>query len=517
MKKSTKSNLETLAVAAFIFAATFIVLLKSPLNFWLRADAETDSSVYKTVAFMMSRGYMPYRDSFDHKGPLTYLVNLLGMQIDEYCGVWVLEFIAIFVTFAGIYKIARLRCGKIISCLCILISGVLLYDYFEGGNMVEEYAMPFIAISLYIFLDYFINRKISRLRLSVCGGCLGAVFLLRPNMISVWAVFAIAVLIDCISGHNATGSKELKGFKELKFFLPESGNPDKDNAVKKLVNFLIFFLLGFVVVITPIFIWLAVNGCFGAFIENYIQFNMVYSSAKGQGDKWNAGFYFANKTLIIFALLICAYLCVIKDRFLYGVYLVYLFVTLLFISMSGMPYAHYGMILVPAAAFPMAALFELAASETNGKTITLFLILYLAGGLALPKWFVTAGDLVNKYADRAADHHSDMVKGVCELVDENTTEDERISVYGNGDIIYLLSNRLHATRYSYQFPIGEVAPDIMDEYFEEMENELPPIVVIWQRQADERIENFLSGHDYTEISDRQPYDIGSTRVFMLDK
>lgn len=512
MEKTAKNKLEILSVAAFILAAAFIILLKSPLNFWIRADAETDSSVYKTVAFMMSKGYMPYRDSFDHKGPLTYLVNLLGMQIDGYCGVWVVEFAAISATFAGIYKIARLCCNRVFSCVCVLISGSLLYDYFEGGNMVEEYAMPFIAFSLYIFLDYFINRKISRLRLAVCGACLGAVFLLRPNMISVWVVFAVAVLIDCICRHNAAG---LKGFKEFKFFLPESSNHDKNIALKELGNFMIFFMLGFIAVITPIFIWLAVNGCFGAFIEDYIQFNMVYSSAKGQGDKWNAGFYFANKTLIIFALLICAYLCSIKDRFLYGVYLAYLFITLLFISMSGMPYAHYGMILVPALAFPMASLFALAHSEPNAKSLTLFITLYILGALALPKWFGAAGDMVNKYADRAADHHSDMVKGVCELIEENTTENERISVYGNGDIVYLISNRLHATGYSYQFPIGEIAPDIMDEYFEEMEEELPPIVVIWQRQADERIENFLSEHNYTEISDRQPYDIGSTRVFLI--
>ena len=99
------------------------------------------------------------------------------------------------------------------------------------------------------------------------------------------------------------------------------------------------------------------------------------------------------------------------------------------------------------------------------------------------------------------------------LIEENTSEDERISVYGNGDIIYIASNRLHATRYSYQFPIGEISPDIMDEYYEELENELPPIIVIWQMQADERIENFIYEHNYMEISGSQPYDLGKTRVF----
>lgn len=40
----------------------------------------------------------------------------------------------------------------------------------EGGNFTEEYAMPFILWSLYIFLDYFLNEKVSGLRILLCGG-----------------------------------------------------------------------------------------------------------------------------------------------------------------------------------------------------------------------------------------------------------------------------------------------------------------------------------------------------------
>ncbi len=483
---SKKEILQGAAVIIFIFMAAFVLLLKSPLNFWLRGDAETDSSVYKTVAYMMSKGYMPYRDSFDHKGPLTYLVNLVGMKFDAYCGVWVLEFIAVFATFAAVYKIARLKCNKIYSCLCVLISGGLLFDYFEGGNMVEEYAMPFIAISVYIFMDYFFNNKINRLRLALCGGSFAAVLMLRPNMISVWVVFAIAVLIDCI--------KKKKGVD--------------------LLNFIIFFLLGAALVVLPIVIWLAAKGCFGDFVEDYIQFNMLYSSVKGEGDKWNACFYFINKPLVTFAVIIAAYFCAVKERFIYGSYLAYLLVTIIFTAMSGQPYAHYGMVLVPAIALPMAALFGMTEIESANRTITLLLIMYVVGAVSMPKWFGSAGDLLNKYADRRSDHHSDMVKGVCELVETNTSPDERISVYGNGDIVYLVSDRLHATKYSYQFPIGEIEPDIMDDYFRQLEEELPPVVVIWERQADDRIESFLNENGYAEISGEASYDIGSSRVFL---
>ena len=78
------------------------------MHFWLDSDAGTDQSVFQTVALMMQKGYMPYLDSFDHKGPLIYLINYWGMMINKRHGIWIIEFIAIWITYAALYKIARL-------------------------------------------------------------------------------------------------------------------------------------------------------------------------------------------------------------------------------------------------------------------------------------------------------------------------------------------------------------------------------------------------------------------------
>ena len=42
----------------------------------------TDSSVFTYVAKVIIAGGMPYRDTFDHKGPLIYLIDACGMQLD---------------------------------------------------------------------------------------------------------------------------------------------------------------------------------------------------------------------------------------------------------------------------------------------------------------------------------------------------------------------------------------------------------------------------------------------------
>ena len=56
---------------------SFVFLFNSPLHPWIRGESTTDSSVFRTVAMMMRYGYMPYRDSFDHKGPLLYIIEFL--------------------------------------------------------------------------------------------------------------------------------------------------------------------------------------------------------------------------------------------------------------------------------------------------------------------------------------------------------------------------------------------------------------------------------------------------------
>lgn len=82
------------------------------------------------------------------------------------------------------------------------------------------------------------------------------------------------------------------------------------------------------------------------------------------------------------------------------------------------------------------------------------------------------------------------------MIDTLTESDDEISVYGNWDAVYVNSNRAHATRYSYQFPIGTVMPEIMEEYFEQLEKEQPYIIVVEHGRVDESIIDFLNDNEY---------------------
>ncbi len=475
------------------FLTAFVFLFNSPTNIWRTADIYKDSSVFKTVTIMMEHGFMPYKDSFDHKGPLLYLLNYIGNRFSDYRGIWFIELLFLTVTILLIFKIARLSTSVVPSIVVTFVSLSLLFKYFEGGNLTEEYAMAFIAVSLYIFLDYFLNDTVSAVRLCICGICFGAVLLLRPNMIAVWICFSIAVLVKAISE------------KKLYTIIPILG----------------WFVLGVLIIGLPVIVWLLKNGCLRSCWEAYILFNKRYMSAEGGRavfrTKWNSFFVFLNTSICLLAVFLQTYVCVVKKHLVDYAYLSCMVVSLLFICLSGRTYGHYGMTLVPLIAYPLCHLFVLfddVKARDTSKALKLIVCLYLLIAIVLPEWLPLLAEVPTIYSKRNNDQRSEVVKEIGAIVMANTSEDEEISVYGSWDIIYVVSNRMHATRYSYQYPIGSMFPDIMDDYMKELGEETPKIVVVEEKRYDERIRSFLEENHYSLYWSQKGDSTDGALVFM---
>ena len=452
IKANLKSVMPNSALLLGLFTVTFIFLIQSPLNvLLLNGNSETDSSVFRTIAMQMKEGMMPYRDSFDHKGPLLYIYNYLGVLIRQHRGIWVIEFISAFVTFYFMYKIARLKCDRLQAFLVLVVCIATLYGYFEGGNLTEEYALPFITISLYVFDDYFLNGRISKIRLGICGFGFGAVCMLRINMISVWIVFCCAVLLQSI---------QMKRMKELS-------------------RFLVWFLAGFGSIVLPISCWLFINNAFIDFIKDYFVFNIMYtreSSGVTPLGKYNSFSFFLNNIYVLTAFVIVCCICKEKKLF-HRAYLMYEIVTLLMLSMSGVPHPHYGMVLVPIFIYPFSML--MSRENMKQRSWILAFCLYLAVVQVIPTWIgganKTMGYLLNENKTR---ERTDTVGKVCAYIKENSDEEDRIIVWGNWNIIYIQGERLPASRYSYQSTIGRVDKMLLTDFFEEINKTMPWMIVI---------------------------------------
>lgn len=416
-----------------------------------------DTGVYIYIAKEILEGRMPYRDVFDHKGPLIYLFDALGLLINDKFGIWLVELIFIFVTFLFAYKIARLlKCNRLSSCIVVTIGIFALLNYFQGGNLTEEYACVFITASLYYFLYFFINGTIEKLQIALTGISFAAVCMLRANMIACWIVMFSGVLIECVK------------FKRSQFTV-------------RLVG---WFLTGALFVFVPILAWLFFNDSLKPFIEDYIIFNFIYSSSTLTSSKFEAFLAFITTLPMLLSVLVLSYFCVKQNKQEDWLCMTALLLSVVLASMSGRQYGHYGMVFYPFIIYVISRLFNEALSSVVKTSfyvkyeLVLFLLLCCILGCIffLTRSMFFAGylnslvnPLKNDYIERK--RISDIVKSV-------TEKDDKISVVGNENSLYLLSNRKSASKYSYQFPIVDAEYDIWKEYFNEIRKSSVKVIVL---------------------------------------
>lgn len=477
-----KSKIKQISLKVFILfmlvMMAFIVVMQSSNTIWHMGDSYTDSSVFKYVACEMTHGRMPYRDTFDHKGPLVYWINILGMALDYWRGIYVVEWVVLIITFFFMYKCARIYCKPLLAILSVFITVGCLFKYYEWGNLVEEYALPFIAIATYIFLDFFQNNKRTYFRIGICGLCFGAICLLRPNMAALWPVMCIGALIKLIL------NKQIK---------------------KELLPCMASFLAGITIILLPTLLWLVGNNAYSDFIHAYWEYNGLYSIVLSEAHSRKDAFLFYLKDpMMLISLSIIAFLCAWKKREIDYCYLIYLFLSVGLISMSGKISMHYGMILVPLMIYPVAGLLgEIQNSRNREKSVRKILELACSCivfvSLVRTAWLNALQNTASQYQDIGKDFISREVRQISDIIQENSSESDEITVCGNWDEVYLLSGRLSASKYSYQ-TVCSIDIDMENEYFSDLEQNKPKLIVLRNDfYVYDRMMDFIDRNGYISI------------------
>lgn len=459
-----------IAVATALYAAT-----NTPLSI---GSIGTDSAVFQYVARVIRNGGMPYRDTFDHKGPLIYLIDAFGQSISETIGVWIVELLFILVAFIYAYKLGKLfGCGKRTALIPVLACAFSLVYYFEGGNLVEEYACTCIIISLYVFAKYFIKKIVHWYDLLLCGFTFAVVCLLRINMAVLWVVMCIGVLIDCI--HNKT--------------------------VKKVFYFLLWFMIGVVIVALPIVIWLVKGNAWEAFVEDYFHFNFKYSSDEDRASFkmfLQAFVEFCRGVPVVFCAVLLIHYALEQRRIFEWLCVIALTFSLITMCISGQNYGHYGMILCPL----IACAFAMASGEISTKGPGKNVFVTLDGGehtkayrIIEIKVIVLAVILLISGVNRPK-LYTELGRGleeIAQVITDNSNVGERIIVCGNRDCVYLQSDRKSASLYSYQDPIAAVDETIKEQFLQDVKSLDAAIIVIstsstWNREIKDTLEAHYS-------------------------
>lgn len=234
--------------------ALLIATTSSPLyaaNFW------TDTNIYFTIGRGMTHGLMPYRDLFDHKGPLLFMLYGVGALVSEtsFIGVFWLEVLSLAAAlYAGWRTVSLFGEGRLtLLSMPILAAVTCCCTAFTQGGSAEEFVLPALAAGVYLTLAVMTQpEKTTGRRMLGFGAAAGWVFLIKYTDIGLFVGLGGCLLAFCWRRH---------GFGRA---LISAGQ----------------MLLGVLLTCAPAAAYLAANGALSSCIEVYFIQNLFdYSGA----------------------------------------------------------------------------------------------------------------------------------------------------------------------------------------------------------------------------------------------
>lgn len=416
----------SIKTAALLFLASFFIMLQEPFAPFASKSAPYDAGVFVFVAKKMLAGALVYRDIFDHKGPLLYLFNMLGLTVSRgsVTGIWVVDLLCLSVSSLLMYRTARLFGGRFSALLSVLYA-LFLLSVLEPGDGTQFYALPFLNLTLYLTSRRLKQGEEMRVfEIAAMAFSFAAVLLLQPNLVAIWCVFAIVE------------SCRLIGRGRWQAWLSMAG----------------ISLISMAAVLLP-FAWYARSkGIWEAAISCYWTFNRTY--AHPSATTVAAGIYNTLVNIdkghaVVPVACYLAYLAV-RRRSLSGLTVhLYLAACLVLSLLLGCTlaenyYPHYAIVLVPEICCIAAFCLERLRQEYRFAPAALVVL------VAVFSW----RPLVLQLQEIRRSYRPDTETArLVEFIKRNTSEGDRISVLGNDSQLYYLSGRDTGSRFHYTAPI----------------------------------------------------------------
>lgn len=215
-----------------------------PMNTWV------DVNCYMTIGLGILDGKMPYLDLYDHKGPILYYLHAFAIWLSskDYLGVFFLELVSGVVFFYYAYKILLLyKLDKAMALLPILVIVVYCSKAFGAGDSAEELCFGFMEAVLYFNLKNILQHNDFDKFVTIFSGIICAfVFWIKFTMVGF---FIGMVIYWCYFYYRI-------------------------NKVERILKYIKFFLLGFIIVSLPIILWFMYKNSLTSMLEVYFYDNL---------------------------------------------------------------------------------------------------------------------------------------------------------------------------------------------------------------------------------------------------
>lgn len=185
----------------FALIISFIALLFTSENSFLyQFNDWVDANAFFTVGKSMMNGVIPYKDLFEQKGPFLYLIYGIGYLFTHksFHGVFILEVFSFSIFMYYIYKIIKLYLDEKYSLVILPIMAYIITTStaFAHGGSCEEFAFPYMAISLYYFIKHFKISPLTNKEIIINGVMAGIILMMKYTMLGLWIGFGLFMFID---------------------------------------------------------------------------------------------------------------------------------------------------------------------------------------------------------------------------------------------------------------------------------------------------------------------------------
>lgn len=235
-----------------VFGILFVLICSYSTSPLFAAYYRGDSAQFLTIGKAWALGKIPYKELFDHKGPIIYFIDMLGFKIaGTKSGVCVFQIIFMLVTVNALYNIGKLSSeNPLCSVFTTGIALIFLKLNYSEGNSVEEYCLPFITVSSYYQLRFFYQRSDT-----------------HPPLAALWYGMTLGV---CALTRTTNAVIVCSGILIITIILLSR------KRYVNLWNNMCSFLIGCLLISVPFIIYFYEKGCLSEFVYSTFTYNVEY-------------------------------------------------------------------------------------------------------------------------------------------------------------------------------------------------------------------------------------------------
>lgn len=250
-----KTNIKILSKYAIIVVFSFIILFlfsTSTSNLYGNYY-EDDSAIFILMGKAITNGLIPYKDIFDHKGPILFFIQAIGQIICEgRTGIFLIQVIMLSITNIIFYEMARKFCNRKNAIYTLIICMSMFCLFMEEGNLTEELSLPFLAVCLFLAIKWvgtqnLFDNKIYKYGF-IYGICFAIIAFIRINNAAIICGLILGIIIIFI----------------------------KNKKYKELLKVAINFIFGIAAISIPICVFFYRNNALLEMLDGTFFYNLKY-------------------------------------------------------------------------------------------------------------------------------------------------------------------------------------------------------------------------------------------------